>query len=112
MSYKYGKGSRLPQSVIDSIIRLKTRGLTAKEVAGELGVGVRTVYAYTNPQCHVAQVKAPQPRRTYQARTCLRCGEPFRSWGPANRICDGCAERNEIVRNTHHDYQPYAIGWL
>lgn len=27
-------------------------------------------------------------------RECLRCLQGFRSWGPGNRLCKGCRERN------------------
>jgi len=28
--------------------------------------------------------------RRSKTRTCLRCGRPFQSWGPGNRLCGGC----------------------
>ena len=32
-------------------------------------------------------------------RTCLRCGKPFPSHGPGNRICPRCAKINSAVHS-------------
>ena len=31
-------------------------------------------------------------------RVCLRCGSPFKSLGPGNRLCRGCTTVNKTVQ--------------
>ena len=33
--------------------------------------------------------------RGYKDRTCLRCDATFLSWGPGNRICGPCREKED-----------------
>jgi hypothetical protein len=38
-----------------------------------------------------------QARREAKTRTCLRCGNPFRSTRPANRVCRTCQRHDKNV---------------
>ena len=42
----------------------------------------------------VYRVEGDKPAR----RTCLRCGQPFDSWGPGNRRCEKCTTAMSGVR--------------
>jgi len=39
-------------------------------------------------------LNSPHETKVDKVRKCLRCGEPFPSNGPHNRICTGCSDAN------------------
>jgi hypothetical protein len=36
-------------------------------------------------------------RRRIRTLPCLRCGQPFKSFGPGNRVCDRCRKENTKI---------------
>lgn len=48
------------------------------------------------PRSSVANAMAERLRRdaACQKRKCLCCKAPFLSWGPGNRLCDGCRKKD------------------
>jgi predicted amidophosphoribosyltransferase len=43
---------------------------------------------------------SPRALSDNKERVCLRCGSPFRSLGPGNRLCRGCTTVNKTVQVT------------
>ena len=40
--------------------------------------------------------KAIKPKGDQKYRTCLCCGNPFKSTGPGNRCCKTCANKRKL----------------
>ncbi len=48
------------------------------------------------------------PVQRAQERTCLYCGMPFKSWGPAKRRCGPCTH---VIDQWVHEEQP-DLSWM
>lgn len=101
-----------------AVIRSQGEPMTAREIGEALDVrqdavvrALRDLLREGIIQCEIVRIKGGRPPRTYRLapppprqngcavpgrrpprapRTCLCCGNVFRSAGPHNRLCDHC----------------------
>lgn len=90
--------------------RYVAQGLTDREIARHLGHGDAPWRILQRRQQLGLAKRAPRARRTVEMqkperaakpgrilRPCLKCGNPFESEGPHNRLCGNCRHETDTV---------------
>jgi hypothetical protein len=86
------------ESESERLSRFKMQGYSDRRIAELLGRTVMSVSNFWRRANGKMAERKPTPVPVhYSPRTCLRCRDPFKSWGPGNRICVPCRDANERV---------------